>query len=647
MQQINKYIPFLLLLVLLITAATFWPALTGPFLLDDLVHFPKLGLHGSVDSLTKVYQLVFSGSGTGSGRPISYLSLLINDNTWPTYPWSFKYTNLMFHLLNGVLVFIFCRMLLRLFYQHRDAQKKATIDITSLLVMAIWLIHPIQLSPMMLTIQRMTLLMGTFSLLALIFYLKGRRISVEKPIKGYWIMSLALAVFVPMGILCKETAVMTVCYIIAMEMTLFASIQLKKPPYWRYWYAIFILLPLGLLIAYLLYTFPQMQQSYAKREFNMEERLLSESRVLIEYLRIIFFPSLSATGPYHDDFPISRGLFSPVTTIFSILLIIGLLLYSIIYRRKHPLASFAILWFLLAHTLESTIIPLELYFEHRNYLPMLGFFISFTSWAKSSPIKIRKFTYVALIIFIVLETGVSFSSAKVWGNSALIANIWAYDHPASARAQLAAIHYWLGQSNIKNVKKYFKTAMKYHPHDAALPLYQFLIDSCSSPSAEKIGGSMDTLRKKIPTGRFEYSSIESIRLLVKETNNGKCHTTNAEFLEIIDLYLANPVFRENDTVRSILFNTKAKVYIRMGDLNNSIKALDKAYEAVPHYEIPLDQAYILATAGLFDDAFRYINIAKKTKPQNLGARLWQYKVISNYEKSIKLMQKDWKKIHPP
>ena len=38
-------------------------------------------------------------------------------------------------------------------------------------------------------------------------------------------------------------------------------------------------------------------------------------------------------------------------------------------RRRLPVVACGILWFFVGHLLESTVIPLELMFEHRNYLP--------------------------------------------------------------------------------------------------------------------------------------------------------------------------------------------------------------------------------------------------------------------------------------
>ncbi len=622
-----------LIAILLAATAIFWPALSGPFLLDDLVHFPKLGFNGSVDTLRKAYEFIFA-SGMGSGRPISYLSLLINDNTWPTDPRSFKYTNLMIHLLNGVLVFALARRLISLHTSEGRELNLASANTPALFIMAIWLIHPIQLSPTMLTIQRMTLLMGTFSLLALIFYLKGRWQLQSNITRGYATMSLGLAVFGILGVLSKEPAVMLVCYIIAIESTIFAATRLPRPAFWNLWYSFFILMPLALILGYFLLQLPQMEQLFVKREFNMGERLLTEARVLMEYIRIILLPSLSSSGPYHDDYLISRGLLDPPTTAISLLAIITLIVGAIRYRKKYPWGALAVLWFFLGHLLESTVLPLELYFEHRNYLPMLGPIIGIVMLAHTNAGRLRKTLQFALALFILLESTVSISSANVWGDRALIANIWAHEHPGSVRAQLDAIRYWLDKQDVARAKDFMNTAIDNNPNDAGLRLYQFLTDRCGNPEQAGLGGSMDTLRKIIPHARFDHASLEGIRFLVSGIKSGRCRANNQEALELIDLYLTNPRFKNINSSQAILYQEKSSIYLRQGDLDNTIKMLDLAYKAMPIYTIALNQAYLLMTAGLSNDALRYIEIARLTKPFSPGARLWQEEHISEVEDAI-------------
>jgi hypothetical protein len=77
-------------------------------------------------------------------------------------------------------------------------------------------------------------------------------------------------------------------------------------------------------------------------------------------------------GVYFDDFAISTSLVTPITTLPAILLLLGISLLAWRLRQKVPSLTIGWSLFLVGHAMESTILPLELYFEHRNYLPMVG-----------------------------------------------------------------------------------------------------------------------------------------------------------------------------------------------------------------------------------------------------------------------------------
>ena len=84
-------------------------------------------------------------------------------------------------------------------------------------------------------------------------------------------------------------------------------------------------------------------------------------------------PNLAEMGLHHDDFVISKTLLSPWTTLPAIAGLLALAVGALVLRKKHPLITFGIVFFFVAHALESTIIPLEIAFEHRNYLPSYNF----------------------------------------------------------------------------------------------------------------------------------------------------------------------------------------------------------------------------------------------------------------------------------
>jgi hypothetical protein len=105
-------------------------------------------------------------------------------------------------------------------------------------------------------------------------------------------------------------------------------------------------------------------------------RLLTESRVIIIYLSLLLYPMPDRLSIAHG-LGISTSMVNPVSTLASLLLIAGIVGSLIVVAKKYPLISFSFLFFLVNHLLESTVLPLELVYEHRNYIPSMLFFVPF------------------------------------------------------------------------------------------------------------------------------------------------------------------------------------------------------------------------------------------------------------------------------
>ena len=126
----------------------------------------------------------------------------------------------------------------------------------------------------------------------------------------------------------------------------------------------------------ILYVFVNYQiyfiDSYNTRSFNLFERVLTESRVLMDYIRLIIIPDVTRMGIFIDDIEISKSFIQPLTTLYSFITISLISLLTCKWWNRYPLFCFGIAWFFISHLLESTVISLEIYFLHRNYLASVG-----------------------------------------------------------------------------------------------------------------------------------------------------------------------------------------------------------------------------------------------------------------------------------
>ena len=614
----------------------FSPGLPGPLLIDDNVHLPKLSGSGTgIDSFSEVLNLGFPITG-GSPRTLSYLSLLINDNNWPSDPSGFRRTNLLLHLINVVLVFAFSRQLISIY--RREPQASTTSTWLALLAATLWMIHPLQLSPIYLIVQRMTLLGATFSLLALISYINARRQALNHPRRALVLLTLAFGAFLSLGVFAKEIAISVVFYVLVLEATLLRRCDVPRPTWWKPWAAVYIAGPLLLLAIYATRIFADQANAYAIRDFDLAQRLLSEARVLFTYLKVILVPTPAATGPFHDGFVSSSSLFAPPTTFWAVLGLTGLLASALYARKRAPLYAFPILWFLAGHLLEGSVIPLELYFEHRNYLSMLGIVIALTLTPVIAPKQMRPLIAAGLLAYVGLAFLVTMSSTHIWGSKPLIAEIWSKENPLSARAQTVAISYYAEIGAEDKLQQTLDTAQRSDPRNASYELLRITLELCNTKSPPVLDASVDRFLVLAPTAKFDFNSIEILRWLLRDGKLETCSLKLQDVEAMLDALISNPKFTKRGLNANALYHLKADISKKQGDLDGTIRALRMAYQAIPYYETTLNQAYFLFTAGLLDEAEEAIDLAEASPKLSLGETLTRQRRIANYRRMLEKLR---------
>jgi tetratricopeptide (TPR) repeat protein len=210
-----------------------------------------------------------------------------------------------------------------------------------------------------------------FYVLSFLLYAKGRLVKENR--KGWpWFASCFFTGMLAIG--AKETAATLPFFILLYEWYFFQDLSTawvkRHLPY-----VIGTLFLLGLLVFLFLGSNPleAILSEYNHWDFTVAQRLLTEPRVVIHYLSILLYPHPSRLHLDHD-FALSYSLFSPITTLLSIGAIVGLIVLAIYMARREPFISFGIVWFLGNLAIESSIIALDLIFEHRTYLPSMLFF---------------------------------------------------------------------------------------------------------------------------------------------------------------------------------------------------------------------------------------------------------------------------------
>lgn len=457
---------FFLIVILLFTIFIYIPGLSGDYVFDDsanILENQKLILeHLTLDQLSRAWH---SGDAGPLGRPASMLSFALNYYFIGGFePYYFKLTNLFIHLLNGVLIYLIS---FKLFTWLLISQKeKKCINFMALAVCCLWLIHPLNLTSILYVVQRMTSLSTFFGLFSLLLYCHVRSINVIWIKKIFYLICMLFSLI--LSVLSKESGLLFIGLIFWIELCIFKGENFDKLPIYiekislnKLLWVILLAVMLGVVyVAIYFINLPEV----LNRNFTVMDRLCTESRVIFYYLKMFFTPLLSDLSLYHDDFEISRSIFQPITTLYSIFTFFFISLISIIAYKKYPLILFAWGWFVVSHLMESTFISLELIHEHRNYFAIIGFiFVGIYYLFQIENKKIKPFIFIFLASYSANLAFTTWQRSIIWSNLVDQAAYEVEMHPRSDRAnyQMARIYMKLMINQPKDAGMYAKKAKDY------------------------------------------------------------------------------------------------------------------------------------------------------------------------------------------
>ncbi len=417
-------------MVALLTVWVYWPGLQGPAMLDDRANLRVLAEID--DDAAYARDIVLGNHSSTVGRPLSMLSFALEKQYLDDGLRGIKRTNLVLHLACALLLALLARTL----FMHLGLPAPTALAV---LASAAWCLSPLMVSTVLYAVQRMAQLSTLMVLGGLLAYCQWR-VGVITGRTRFWLLGL-VPVCLALGFLAKENALLLAPLAVVTECYLFrfagagGRLNTRARQLTLAGVAIAVM---GLLI--LAWLKPGLYSgSYELRDFTMAERVLTEARILWDYLGQLVWPDVRVMGVFHDDYPKSTGLLQPPATFWAVcgwLLVLGTGLAGLFYRRV-GLLVFGLLFYLAGHALESTVFALELYFEHRNYLPATGFFLGLGIIAGGILKRLPEATPAGLTVCVAAVLALATltaSQAAVWSNGLLLHMEAVNAHPGSVRA---------------------------------------------------------------------------------------------------------------------------------------------------------------------------------------------------------------------
>ncbi|MEG3192754.1 hypothetical protein [Lysobacter sp. D1-1-M9] len=435
--------------------------LAGPFILDDAYNLAPVEtwLQGQASWLE-----VMLGNDAGIlGRPVAMLSFLVTAAIGGFSPYHFKLGNLIIHIVCGLVAW---KLLARLL--ARDPVLARNAGIVAGVLAGLWLLHPINVSTVLYPVQRMAQLSALLVLASLWTYVRARQQLEQGQYRAARIKLFALfPLLFAAGLFSKENAAVAPALCLVLELAYFRGWQ-RGTGMLKTFYGVFLLAPALAGIALLLVAPGKLFGLYATRDFTMWERLLSQSRALVEYIGLLLVPRGSQMGVLFDDFQISTGLLSPPATLLSLIVLAAVSVFAVVARKRAPSVFAGWFFFLVAHGIESTVFPLELYFEHRNYLPGIGLLLAAGGLCalvlSRRPVGTSRSTKAAVAVLALIAASfaaVTMSQTRAWRSMDTLVEQTLAHRPGSMRA----------------IEEYAGQAIRARRYDAAITALQRLVDS--------------------------------------------------------------------------------------------------------------------------------------------------------------------------
>jgi protein O-mannosyl-transferase len=602
-------------IVFALTLVVYAAGLRGDFMFDDI---PNIATNNKVQIQSLDWPQLRQAWGSGvvgiNGRALAMLSFGINHAISGLNPGAFKFVNLLLHLLSGVVLFGLTRMLTKVV----DGKPS---DGLALWVTAAWLLHPVNVTPVLMVVQRMTEISALFTFAGMLLYLH-LRIAPPASKLAQWLAWSSVPLLWYLGFLGKETAVLAPLLALAIEFYVLrrSGVAATLPP--RVAKALVGVIAAAcvaaIVLAYLRW-WVFAPASLVMRDFTQVERVMTEARVVWIYVKLIMFPVLSDFNLFHDGLEISRGWLSPWTTLAALLAWIAALGLLATYGRRSPLVGFGIAWFLIGHLLESTIIPLELMFEHRNYVPSFGLILAagelfrrnITTAAANRRQAIAIVVGTVALAVLAMQTA---TRAYAFGAPLRLYTFEAENNPRSSRAQVAlalALHEEYlermpADRELRNRIQAHLTRATELDAEVTYPLLAKIHMACIYGDAIDSAWS-DALLKRWQTRKVWGDPIRTINQFANAAIGGKICLDEATVRLHFDTFLANP---------HAAAPYRANVLIRYGEFmlvvaQDKDAALSHARQALALSQtsaVKQQYASLLHRLGEFDEARRVLRL---------------------------------------
>ena len=438
------------LFIFLLGIGLYWNTLGHGFVFDD---------EALITQNRQVHELLWGDIFSRSGyRPLRTFTYAVNYALGGEDPFGYHLFNIVLHALNAVLVW----GLLHLWTGSSIVGTAGAV---------LFATHPVQTAAVAYVSGRKDLLATFFVLLGLQVFTYYRRGAGRKWLLGCWIL-FALA------ILSKEVAIVFPLLLILAEWALLDQGDSSSQSLLSAWkarlrrsYGIYAaaltLAALGLYHAIFIVKATRMVEFWGG---SLWSNLGTTFKLFVHYLKLVFWPYPLIVDYKGGVFSLSTGLLEPAT-LMSFLILVCFAATALWIRRRQPLVSLAMFWFLATLLPVLQLIPFhEIAADHFLYLPMVGValaggLLARVGWTRP---KMKKVALAVFLILVALSVMTTVVRNRDWKNSQ---SLWEATYAAApnsyrANTNLGRIYFQSSNPSLRQKGvEMTRVALKLSPED--------------------------------------------------------------------------------------------------------------------------------------------------------------------------------------
>jgi protein O-mannosyl-transferase len=591
------HILIILILGILIYSNTF----NIPFAFDDITSI-------SNNSIIKDVRHIIDQQNIYNNRLVGYLTFALNYEMHELNVAGYHIFNLLIHLLNALLVYWLMMLTFKTpyasFYLRNNVLRTSDpYRWIPLFTALLFVSHPIQTQAVTYIVQRFASLTTLFYLVSMVTYIKARCSDPLKKVRyAFFAASIISAV---LAMRTKEIAFTLPVMVFLYEFIFFQANIKKRMLY------LFLLLPLLLTMLIIPVSMmltkngsagvrgiDELTMMAGSVDVSRWDYLNTQFRVIVTYISLLFFP-INQNLDY--DYPIYRTFFTP-PVFLSFFVLWGVFCSGIylLYRSYksgqencfwYRLIAFGIFWFFVTLSVESSFIPImDVIFEHRLYLPSVGFFIAIMSGivfiyvGSANKAKVIAKVFIPLMILIVISLSMTaYARNMVWSDEVTLWEDVVKKSPDKIRP-----HYNLGtayqeQGRLDEAVKEYQTAINLQP-DLVEPHYNLGLVYRTQGRLDEAVSEYQTAVKLRPDHADAHNNLG-----VVYQKQGRLYDAIKEYRTAINL--------QPDHAKA--HNNLGTAYYDQGHLDDAIK----------EYQIAINLAYADARSNL---ALAYQSKSRRT-----------------------------------